>query len=389
MGKKDIFNYQTTDDFILDKKFCSWVLHPNEETNSYWELFRKENPEREADIQDAILIVKSIQPLDKEVSQQQLDRIFRKIHKPVKKTKLNWLVPLKYAAMVAFIIGAGSLAYYSISFRNEFPPEMQGEIASKGKVILADGTTKEFETEQTTITQTNSGNLAIDSDTIRVDSNRKSSALNQVIIPYGKRSEITLIDGTRIWLNSGSQLSYPSQFKNDSREIYLSGEAMFDVKHDPKKPFYVITRDVKIKVLGTTFNVLSYADDNTVETVLIKGKVTAGKNRLFAETVELSPGERLIYDKAKANLSKDKVDVQLYSSWVDGYLVFKNIPVTEVFMKLKRYYNQEITIDNSLSGITFSGKLDLSDKLEDVLKNIAFASSVNVYENNGSFDIKK
>ncbi len=121
--------------------------------------------------------------------------------------------------------------------------------------------------------------------------------MNQIIIPYGKRSDITLADGTHIWLNSGSQLSYPSEFKTDSREVYLSGEAFFDVKANPNKPFYVITRDIKIKVLGTRFNVSSYNEDNTTQTVLLKGKVTTGKNKIFAQTIDLMPGERMIYDK--------------------------------------------------------------------------------------------
>jgi len=198
-----------------------------------------------------------------------------------------------------------------------------------------------------------------------------------------------LADGTHIWLNSGSQLSYPTRFKGDSREVYLLGEAFFEVKANPDKPFYVITSDIRIKVLGTSFNVSSYSEDNTVQTVLLKGKVTAGKNKLFASSIELVPGERLTYDKSKSNLSKDKVDVQLYSSWINGYLVFKNIPITEVFTKLKRFYNQDISVDEGLEKITFSGKLDLGDNLKDVLRNIAFASSVNVEEKNDSFLIKK
>ena len=132
----------------------------------------------------------------------------------------------------------------------------------------------------------------------------------------------------------------------------------------------------------------SYNEDNTTQTVLVEGKVTAGTNKLFAKTIDLVPGERMIYDKSNENLSKDRVDVRLFASWVSGYLIFENEPITEVYKKLERYYNQQIAIEGSLEQITFSGKLDLKDNLKDVLENMSFASSVNVLEINGSFTIK-
>lgn len=388
MDTKKIINY-TTEDFILDKKFNSWVLHPDKVLDSFWGSFMKEHPEKEAQIRDAVLILKSIQPIAQEVPWHKLDFLLQKIKDSDRGVKLNWKVCLRYAASISLLIALGGLIYWSVYTNNQFPVEVAGETALKGKIILADGSTKEFETDQTTIKQTASGSLTINTDTVDGVSDKASSALIQIIIPYGKHSEITLADGTHIWLNSGSQLSYPSKFKAGSREVYLSGEAFFDVKANPDQPFYVITRDIRIKVLGTSFNVSSYPEDQTVQTVLIKGRVTAGKNKLFTGMVDLVPGERLTYDKNNANLSKDKVDVQLYSSWIDGYLVFKNVPITFVYTKLKRFYNQDILVEEGLEKITFSGKLDLSGNLKDVLENIAFASSVNVQENNGSYIIKR
>jgi transmembrane sensor len=200
--------------------------------------------------------------------------------------------------------------------------------------------------------------------------------MNQIIIPYGKRSNIILADGTHISLNSGSQLSYPTEFKAGSREVYLSGEAFFDVRTISGKPFYVVTRDVRIKVLGTRFNVSSYPDDNTTQTVLLKGKVSAGKNKLFAKTIDMAPGERMTYNRDNETLTKDNVDTNLYASWVNGYLIFKNEPIASVFKKLERYYNQRIVADYRTGNMTFSGKLDLKDNIKDVLENVSFASSV-------------
>jgi hypothetical protein len=381
--------YQTTEDFILDKEFTHWVLHPNKELDAFWGSFAQKNPEKGALIRDAALIIKSLQPVVQSIPQQKLDTIFQRVLKSERKIEFLWGAGLKYAASIVILIGLGSLIYLAVQTKNQFPIAGDGNTLEKGKLILANGTTQEFSTENTTIKQTNSGKLTINTDTISVDLDQASSILNQIIIPNGKRSDIILADGTHIWLNSGSQLSYPTKFKSSSREVYLLGEALFEVKANPDQPFYVITKDVKIKVLGTIFNVSSYAEDNTVQTVLLKGKVTAGKNRLFAATMELNPGERLTYDKSNEQLTRDKVDVQLYVSWINGYLVFKDTPITEVYMKLERYYNQDISVESGLEKITFSGKLDLKDNLKEVLENIAFASSVNLQENNGKYVIKK
>jgi len=381
-------NY-SIEEFILDQEFADWVLNPDREKDLYWKSFLKEYPEKRSIISDASLIVRSLRPIQPDVSQEQLDKILQHVKNTDKIKVLNGLKWLKYAAGIALLITAGSLFWLSHPRQNPFSDETPNEPVLKGKIILANGSTKEFDTDQTTIKQTSSGKLTINNDTIDIQSNKETSAMNQIIIPYGKRSEITLADGTHIWLNSGSKLCYPSEFKADSREVSLSGEAFFEVKSNPKKPFYVYTKDIRIKVLGTSFNVSSYKEDNTLQTVLLHGKVSAGKNKLFAKTIDLVPGERMIYDKSRDNFSKDKVDVNLYASWVNGYLIFDNIPITEVYKKLKRYYNQDIVAGEGLETITFSGKLDLKENLKDVLENISFASSVKTLENNGVYIIKK
>jgi len=388
MNKERFKYYQKAEDFILDKDFVHWILYPSNELDLFWSSFINEHPEKESNIRNAILIIKSIQPTSLEISQEKNDEIFRRIKASEGKLKINWISYLKYAAVISIFVAIGSLIYTSL-YNYKFPIEAANEMDLKGKVIFADGSTKVFDSDKTSIKQTASGNLVINSDTVVVKVKQANTSLNHIIIPYGKRSDIILADGTHIWLNSGSQLSYPSEFKTDSREVYLSGEALFDVNANPKKPFYVITKNIKIKVLGTIFNVSSYDEDNTVQTALLRGKVTAGENKLFASTINLAPGELLTYSKKNSTLLKEKVDVKSYASWVNGYLIFINVPITEVFMKLERYYNQDIKIEDSLEKITFSGKLDLKDNIKDVINDIAFASSINVQKKEGFYLIKK
>ncbi len=381
----------TTEDFILDKEFVCWVLLPDKESDLFWQSFLKDHPEKGEQIRDAALIVRSLKPIESEVSESNLNTIFRNIEDQLSPRIAGSYRWMRYAAGIALVIAAGTLIWMSVRVNKPFPIEASNIDKLKGKVILANGSTKEFETEKTIIKQTASGELTINNDTIELKNTqevKEDAPMNQVIIPYGKRSEITLADGTHIWLNSGSQLSYPSEFSSKSREVYLSGEAFFDVTPDAHKPFFVVTRDFKIRVLGTQFNVSSYSDDKTVQTVLVKGKVVASKNKLFAKTIELEPGERIVYNKDDDSMVKDKVDVQLYASWVNGYLIFENEPTTEVFKKLERYYNQHIIVDEGLEKNTFSGKLDLKDNIRDVLENISFASSVKISETEGVILIK-
>jgi transmembrane sensor len=104
--------------------------------------------------------------------------------------------------------------------------------------------------------------------------------------------------------------------------------------------------------------------------------------------MNLQPGERMVYDKANTTMTKDKVDVERFSSWVNGYLIFENEPTDQVFRKLERYYNQKIVADNGLDKITFSGKLDLKEDLGQVLDNIAFASALKVTKEEETYTIK-
>ncbi len=385
------YKQYTAEDFILDEVFIRGVLHPESEEAIFWARYAEKNPDKREDIEHARMIIKAMKVKEEDIPQHRLDQIFQNI-RPRNNRKII-LKRLSYAAAVLFIVAISGLAYYlNSSYRQNFSLETAStEMLVKGKIILSDGSTKEFDSDLTTIHQTASGKLTINNDTIvqkTTDQKETEKAMNQIIIPYGKHSEVILSDGTHIWLNSGSQLSYPSEFKKDSREVFLSGEAFFDVTHDAGKPFYVITQEVKVKVLGTKFNVSSYLNDATTQTVLIQGKVTVGKNKLFSSTIELMPGERMTYTRHTEQLNKDKVDPQLYSSWINGYLIFENEPTPEVLKKLERYYNQTIIAEEGLNKISFSGKLDLKEDLQQVLENLSFAANVTVTKNENKYIVK-
>lgn len=388
MEDKKYTNY-TTEEFVLDEAFREWVLTPDKENDLLWKSFLDRYPEKKTCILEARLIIRSLQPVRPDISEKRLHYIFRNVRQKQKKISFRYWG--KIAAGIALVISTGTLAWFLLSKNNPFPFDNNALNGEKGKIILSDGSTREFDSEKTVIRQMISGNLTVNNDTIKLNSAAGKSdkkGMNQIMIPYGKRSELTLPDGTHIWLNSGSRLSYPSVFGSDSREVFLSGEAFFEVSHDKNRPFFVFAKELKVKVLGTKFNISAYSEDPVIRTVLLEGKINASKNQLFAKETSLSPGEGITFNKEEGTMIRGKADIRLYTSWIDGYLFFENEPTTEVLKKLERYYNREIRVDEKLSGNTFSGKLDLSEDIRQVLENISFASSLTMREQDRVFIIQ-
>lgn len=164
---------------------------------------------------------------------------------------------------------------------------------------------------------------------------------NTINVPYGKRFELVLSDGTNVHLNSGTSLRYPVQFiKGENRQVYLDGEAYFEVTKDPKHSFLVSSSDMNVKVLGTKFNVTSYKKDAKTYTVLVEGKVAAS-DKLNKEEVILKPGNRVYFEGN--DLKTEPVDVDKYVAWVYGKLLFVDDSFGVIANKLERKYNVKIT----------------------------------------------
>lgn len=195
---------------------------------------------------------------------------------------------------------------------------------------------------------------------------------NTLIVPYGKRSVLELSDGSTVWLNSGSRLVYPVFFKKDRREVFLEGEAIFKVTHNKQHPFIVLSEGQEIEVLGTEFNVSSYLDDKSTNTVLKSGSIRIhyGKKSMLSakEQLQVNPGIMASYNRTEGSMKSKEVDVDRYFSWRNGELIFKNDNLEYIMKKLSRYYNVEINIVDKTSGQgTFSGHLDLKEDLDKVM----------------------
>jgi len=176
------------------------------------------------------------------------------------------------------------------------------------------------------------------------------SSVNTITKQYatkpGEHAKIMLSDGTKIWLNAGSNLRYPAKFKGDTREVYLTGEAFFDVAKDKKHPFIIHTDKMDTKVLGTSFNVQAYPDQTTQEVSVLTGRVNV-KSTVTEENVYVTPGQKVVF-KSQSNKLKAFTDIPVnsISLWRKNIIVFEDAPLPEVIATINRNYNVTIEIGN-------------------------------------------
>ena len=192
----------------------------------------------------------------------------------------------------------------------------------KAELVLADGTTRILSSEVTDSLLVQQGaNIVVQNQGVsyRENSSVVEEHYNTLRVPRGGEYSITLSDGTVVYLNSESELRYPVKFVGEDRRVYLSGEAYFDVTQDKAHPFIVDVKNSTVRVLGTSFDVRAYADENEVLTTLVQGSVRFSAGN---KSVILKPGEQAVLDKS-GRVENRKVDTYLYTAWKDGVFAFK------------------------------------------------------------------
>lgn len=195
----------------------------------------------------------------------------------------------------------------------------------------------------------------------------------------GQRSFLELPDGTGVWLNSGTKLTYPVAFNRYNREVKLDGEAFFDVTKNEHRPFHVDIGDIKVKVLGTEFNVNNYKEDEDTQIYLKSGSIELHSNNGDTERLILSldPGERAVYEKEERKMTLLKGQSDLCLAWLEGKMVFRDDPMTEVVRKLNRCFNVEITIaDPAIREYTYTATFQ-HESLEQILELLKISAPIN------------
>ncbi len=192
----------------------------------------------------------------------------------------------------------------------------------------------------------------------------------QVVTGIGERTQVKLPDGTRVWVNSCSALTYYSNYGKDNRNVFLKGEAFFEVYKDKSLPFIVHSSDFHIKALGTSFNVSAYPDDDEISAVLLEGGICF-QNKTTGESKDILPGQKIYYMKSTAVTQILNVNPEIYSAWSKGETQFEHLKLEEIIKRLQRIYNLTIILKNEkMKDLYFSGTFRNYESFERILKVI-------------------
>ncbi|MFV0590297.1 MAG: FecR family protein [Draconibacterium sp.] len=307
------------------------------------------------------------------------DVAWKVIRSKLEKRKTFRLRPfLKYAAVLLVLVSL-SITYRLLT-KNTVRDEVVAETTiikpGKPKAILelGDGRSVKLEEMKDSSLALAAGfNIQIKNETIDYSKSKAVSELtNTIHIPRGGEYNLVLSDGTHIWLNSESELSFPAKFSGNKRIISLKGEAYLEVAKNDKLPFIVNVEGTQVEVLGTSFNVKAYEN---IETTLVEGKVRIRTN-LSAEAV-LSPGDQGIVTEGGEEVTVKQVDIRLYTSWVKGMFAFRSMPLEEIMKTFERWYNVTVTFENDeLKQRRFTGNLKRNEEINPHLDVISLTTNV-------------
>lgn len=381
--------------YIENRNFILWVFQPDARLEKWWSRFETDHPEEKRNILLARKVLLKLRTNTKELTEEEKILLFSKILKQIEekqhkgKTRELIFSFARYAAVALLFFSFGALLFYK---QNQFNPEFNLQKLSEpvpessAKLIRANGDNILLKENKSILKYQSDGKLVINNDTIHAAQpiRAKTTAMNQLIIPYGKTSELLLPDGTKVILNAGSRLVYPENFDGKTREVFLVGEAFFEVKHDQNHPFIVQVDDQRIKVLGTKFNVSAYPTENIVETVLAEGKVSLEKNDagLFEGGTELLPNQLASFDRTSKEINIQNVNTDNYIMWTVGLLKFESTDLSRITKRLERYYNIRLRFSEPLlGGVRISGKLQLKEDKDEILDRLARAAAVKIVKN--------
>lgn len=343
-----------------------------------------EKSEHEAEVKTLIDQVVENTGLDMLIPQQVEKNILQNIltgnsreDSAVKGMRQNAVLRMRMTVAASLILLAG-VAYWLVAGKSEKPGtavvKLPAQIVpgtDKAALTLADGTIMYLDNIQ-------NGNLANQGDT-RVSKqdgsltysatkslgNNDIAVYNTLATPRGGQYQLILQDGSKAWLNAASSLRFPTAFKGNTREVFLNGEAYFEIAKDAKKPFQVTVGKLKIDVLGTHFNVNAYDDENAIRTSLLEGSVKIANGN---GSNILKPGEQAVLNKTNEKIKIARPDLEEVIAWKNGLFQFDGANITSIMRQVGRWYHVEIVYAGDTPVFRFQGKISRKSQLSEVLQ---------------------
>lgn len=335
--------------------------------------------------------LRRIQEYDKERVRGEIMRAKARKQKARRRKSL-----IRYTAAVAIVLAVASVSFKlfisggsGMEGKNNVLITEYMPVMARPVLTLSDGTEVEISASESIVHEADNTILAIDNKDIKLLSSsedREAPIVYTILnIPVGADIYVVnLEDGTRVWLNSGSSLTFPTRFDGENREVNLSGEAYFEVAHDKNKRFLVHCDGHTITVLGTSFNISAYDNDPDIRTTLLSGSVmvNAGSGH-----IRLMPEQQSIYTRSDNALKVREVHAYFCTAWKDGYFVFIDEPVDKICMQFSRWYGLEFDVKDDVASKRFSGMLQRYDTFNNIAKLINSTEEIVFREKDGKIEV--
>lgn len=297
---------------------------------------------------------------------QQVNQESVKEKRSIKQIALQW-------GSVAAVLALIGFAAYTMYERNSVIEIKDGtqvynqDIPAGGNratMLLSDGTTVELSEDKEEIIAVNGNYRYEDGTPLMEDVSSVQSAVLRT--PQGGQYRVVLSDGTKVWLNSASSLTYPTRFVGDKRQVRLIGEAYFEVAKDMNKPFEVLNEEQVVEVLGTSFNISAYPEEKVVKTTLLEGRVKIGipGSEMFRL---LQPNQQSTTMLGSSTIAVKQVDTESAIAWKNGYFMFDDEDFESIMKKIAKWYDVDIVYESKPKNIAFIGTVSRSKNISEVL----------------------
>lgn len=383
-------------DFITDGWFQDWLISPDAEKDKFWNDFLNKYPERKDVLDDAVTIIREVKSRNPEWPDEKVIRTsFQRAMTVIEQEENEKVIPMpthrsrRWWVAASVVVLLGLSAYFLISkFSSDdkliavstTKEKVQTDIAPGGNkaiLTLADGTRIILDSANNGAISTQ-GNITViklgdselsyqlETSNLKPETrNPQPTTYNTITTPRGGQYQLVLADGSKVWLNAASSLTYPTAFTGNERKVTLTGEGYFEVAHDASKPFFVSTGAMDIKVLGTHFNVNVYGDDGQLQTTLLEGSVEVSNS---GNSVIIKPGQQVQVDIAGTGFKTvDGVALDQVVAWKDGYFSFDGEKITGIMNKIARWYDVTVVYEGKKPEGHFSGIVSRNIGLSKVL----------------------
>lgn len=318
--------------YIDNSLFIKWVYEPTDDLNAYWKYYLEKNPAESVIItslkKELSLFRISNEKPNQDQKRMLAEKIYKRMQTERRKSSLRLIVrpTLKYAAVFFIALALSSLLFYNVWQQNQ----------------------------------------------VMVSNPHFTTAITE----NGQISKLILPDSSVVWLNSGTELKYPTDFGVNKREIHLTGQAFFQVTKNSKMPLKVFCGELEVKVLGTKFDVCGYPDEKNINVVLESGKVQLLKpdDKNFEQV--MAPGQNAQYDISTGNIKVREVDTDRFLKWKEGILIFRDDLMSDVIPRLQRKYNIKVEVDDPQIYKSLFTATIKDEVLDEIFKSIGFACSV-------------